>query len=113
MQRFGAYLRSLREDFGLSAREVARRTGLTPSYISKLEKGGAFQSVSVQTVRSFAEIYRIPLQALLEQSGFLKEEEGGLPGLAAYFKAKYRAPHQAVQEMEIVWEIVKKKYLLS
>ena len=113
MEALGRHLRSLREDFGLSMREVARRASVTPSYVSKLEGGGAFQSITVQGLKNFADIYHVPMQALMERAGFVEEDAEGLPGLMAYLKAKYRLPHQAAQEMEIAWEITKKKYLIS
>ena len=112
MQQLGHSLRALREDFGFSMHEVARRTNFTPSYISKLEQGGVFQTVTIQTLKSFSDVYHIPIQVLIEKAGFIEEEEG-LPGLTAYLKAKYHVSHRAAQEMEFAWEIVQKKYLLS
>jgi len=112
MQQLGHSLRSLREDFGLSMHEVARRANFTPSYISKLEQGGVFQTVTIQALKSFSDVYHIPVQVLIEKAGFIEEEEG-LPGLSAYLKAKYHVSHRAAQEMEFAWEIVQKKYLLQ
>lgn len=113
MQELGRHLRALREDFGLSMHEVARRTQITPSYISKLERGDTFQSVTIQTLTGFADTYNVPVQVLLERAGFIEEEKDGLPGLTSYLKAKYRVPHQAAADMELAWEIIKKKYLIS
>src|SRR3989338_8612901 len=110
MKLLGAYLRGMRNDFGLSIHEVARRTGLSTSFLSKLENGVAFQSVTVQTLIALSSAYRLPIQVILERAGFVEENPDGLPGLGAYLKAKYRVPHQAVQDMELAWEIVKKKY---
>lgn len=112
MQILGQYLKSLRQDFGLSIREVNRRTSLAPSYISKIETGNTFQTITVQTLIVFGRLYRIPLQTFLERAGLAEENPDGLPGLVPYLKAKYRAPHQATQEMELAWEIIKKKYLI-
>ncbi|MBI2462915.1 MAG: helix-turn-helix transcriptional regulator [Candidatus Spechtbacteria bacterium] len=113
MQLLGQYLKSLRLDFGLSMHEIARRTSLTPSYISKIESGAVFQSITVQTLQEFAKAYNLPVQLILERAGFIEESADGLPALGAYLKSKHRAPHQAVQEMELAWEIIKKKYLLD
>ncbi len=112
MQLLGQHLRSLRNDMRLSIHEVARRTGLSPSFISKIETN-TFQSITVQALLALADTYRVPLQVILEYAGFLEENADGLPDLAFYLKAKYRAPHQATQDMELAWEIVKKKYLIS
>lgn len=104
------YLKQVRTDLGLSMHEVARRTNLTPSYISKMEGGATFQAISAQNLVEFARCYNIPPSFILERAGFVPESEDDLPGLASYLRLKYKAPHQAVQEMEIAWEIVKKKY---
>lgn len=113
MVTLGEYLKSLRQDFGLSMHEVARRSTLTPSYISKIESGEVFQTIGIQTLIEFTHVYNVPLLSLIERAGFIEENEDGLPGFTAYLKAKYRAPHQAVQEMELAWEIIRKKYRIS
>ena len=113
MLLLGQYLKSMRQDFGISMHEVARRTSLTPSYISKIETGAVFQSITVQILQQFSNAYNVPVQLILERAGFIEENPDGLPALGAYLKAKHRAPHQAVQEMELAWEIIKKKYLLD
>lgn len=110
MQSLGDYLRRVRADFGISMHEVARRTNLTPSYISKVESGVVFQSISAHALAEFSHCYNIPVNLILEKAGLIPESEDDLPGLAPYLRLKYKAPHQAVQEMEIAWEIVKKKY---
>ncbi len=112
MQLLGQHLRSLRNDMGLSIHEVARRTGLSPSFISKIETN-AFQSITVHALLSLTETYRVPPQVVLEQAGLLEASADGLPDLTLYLKAKYHAPHQATQDMDLAWEIVKKKYLIS
>lgn len=44
---FGAYVKGLREAKGFSVREVARRLGVEPSYVSKIEGGERQASESV------------------------------------------------------------------
>jgi len=110
MVSLAQYLKRLRTDFGLSMHEVARRTTLTPSYISKMEGGTTFQTISARALVEFARCYNIPPSVILERAGFIPESEDDLPGLASYLRLKYKTPHQAVQEMEIAWEIVKRKY---
>jgi hypothetical protein len=46
----------------------------------------------------------------MERAGFIPENEDELPGLASYLRLKYKTPHQATQEMEIAWHIIKQKY---
>lgn len=110
MMMLGGYLKSVRTDFGLSMHDVARRASLTPSYISKIEGGSTFQTISAHALIEFSRVYNIPPQLILERSGFMPENEDELPGIASYLRIKYKAPQNAVQEMEIAWEIIKKKY---
>lgn len=112
MQLLGQHLRSLRNDMGMSIHEVARRTALSPSFISKIETN-AFQSITVQALLALTATYKVPFQVVLENSGLLEASPDGLPDLALFLKAKYHAPHQATQDMDLAWEIVKKKYLIS
>ncbi len=110
MQVLGQYLKRVRTDLGLSMHEVARRTTLTPSYISKIESGNTFQTISAHGLVEFAKCYGIPPSVILEQAGFVPQGEDELPGLGTYLRLKYKAPHQAAQEMEIAWSIIKQKY---
>ena len=110
MRELGDYLRRMRTDLGLSMHEVARRTTLTPSYISKIESGTAFQTISAHGLVEFSKCYSMPASVILEKAGFIPESDDDLPGLAPYLRLKYKAPHQAVQEMEIAWSIIKQKY---
>lgn len=110
MKNLSDYLKRVRLDLGLSMHEVARRTSLTPSFISKLESGTVFQTINAQALVEFSRCYSIPVQTILERAGFLPPSEDELPGLGTYLRLKYKAPHQAGQEMEIAWEITKKKY---
>lgn len=113
MKMLGDYLKRLRMDLGLSMHEVSRRTNLTPSYISKIENGSSFQTISAHGLVEFAKAYSLPPQTILERSGFIDEREDELPGLGSYLRIKYKVPHQAAQEMEIAWDIIKKKYKIG
>ena len=110
MQALGQYLKRVRTDLGLSMHEVARRTTLTPSYISKMESGNTFQTISAHGLVEFSKCYSIPIAVIMERAGFIPENEDELPGLASYLRLKYKTPHQATQEMEIAWHIIKQKY---
>jgi len=110
MALLGDYLRRIRTDLGLSMHEVARRTTLTPSYISKMESGNTFQTISAHGLIEFSKCYNMPASLMLEKAGFTPESEDDLPGLSSYLRLKYKAPQQAVQEMEIAWSIIKQKY---
>lgn len=110
MTALGGYLKILRQDLGFSMHEVARRSSLTPSYVSKIEAGNVFKTISAHALMEFSRIYNVPVQIMLEKMNLI-EREDELPGLASYLRLKHNAPLKAVQEMEIAWDIIKEKYL--
>jgi len=110
MKYLGDYLKRIRADLGFSMYDVAKNSNLTPSYISKIENGSKFQSISAHNLIAFSKSYGIPIPTILEKSGFLPPAEDEFPGLSSYLRLKYSAPPQAVQDMEFAWEIVKRKY---
>src|SRR3989338_2036001 len=110
MAALGKYIKMLREELGLSMHEVSRRSALTPSYISKVEAGNVFKTISAHALMEFSRAYNIPIQIILERMG-LMEQDDELPGLTSYLKLKYKAPLRAVQEMEIAWAIIREKYM--
>lgn len=109
IKNLGKYLRTLREELGLSMRDVTNQTGLTPSYISKIEAGNTFKSINVDSLISFSKVYKIPITALLEEAGFLNKEDD-LPQLSTYLKIKYNLSPQAIRDIEIFKEFVENKY---
>jgi transcriptional regulator with XRE-family HTH domain len=61
-------LKSLRDLRGLSLRELARRTSLSASYLSQLERGSA--SPSLETMRRLAGGLGVELPSLFEEDGY-------------------------------------------
>lgn len=112
MVRLGELLKKLREDMGLSMHKVSKKhKALTPSYISKIEATNKYKSMTIEALVAFSKVYEIPVNVLLEKSGFLEEsKEEQLPGLATYLKIKYNASYQLIKDMEVAWEILKGKY---
>jgi DNA-binding XRE family transcriptional regulator/quercetin dioxygenase-like cupin family protein len=58
----GARLRRVRQDSGLSLREVARQLGVSPSFVSQLETGKSQPSVA--TLYSLAQLLDVPIDQL-------------------------------------------------
>ncbi len=111
MKKLGKYLKSLREELGLNMHDVARQTKLTPSYISKLEKGDNFSSIGVGTLVAFSKAYEIPITAIIENAGFIKSRsKNGLPCLGSYLKIKYSLSPEQVRDILIAFDITEKKY---
>jgi len=109
MKSLGKYFKTLREELGLSMRDVAKQTNLTPSYISKIETGNTFKSINVDSLIAFSKVYKIPITALLEEAGFL-EKEDDLPQLSTYLKMKYNLSPQAIRDIEIFKEFIENYY---
>jgi transcriptional regulator with XRE-family HTH domain len=62
----GKRIRALREERGLTQREVARRAGLTPSGVGFIEHGQT-RNPSAETVVSIARALGVPVEELLEE----------------------------------------------
>ena len=71
-EEIGPLLRRLRGDIGL--REVGRRTGISNSYLSQIERGDRRPGPSV--LKRLAALYDVEVQDLLSRAGFLDEPEG-------------------------------------
>lgn len=67
-------IKELREQAGLNSKQLAKRSGLSPAYISKLEKG-KYETISLQTSKQLSEGLGITLKMLLEQLGFIKNDK--------------------------------------
>ena len=110
MKKLGEYLKTLREEDGFSIREAAQKSELAPSYLSKLEAGDTFSTITVQTLIKLSKTYDVPPIAILKEAGLIDSDEYDLPDFPQYLRAKYKLPPQAIRDMEFAKEIVDKKY---
>ncbi len=74
VEAFGRYLKAQRNVSDLSLRELGRLTNLSNAYLSQLERG--MHEPSLRVMRSLADALGIPLETLLEQTGW---SGGGAP----------------------------------
>ncbi|PPA75441.1 XRE family transcriptional regulator [Achromobacter sp. LC458] len=65
-------LRTLRRQQALSLEQLAQRTGLTKSYLSKLERG--LSEPSISTVLRLAEAYGVGVSQLVGEDGAAQDE---------------------------------------
>lgn len=72
LQRIGERVRSIREERGMSMREVARRAKLAPYTLSKIESGQA--SPAVATLEQIADAFGMTMSELVGGA----REDGGL-----------------------------------
>ncbi|MCK5332627.1 helix-turn-helix transcriptional regulator [Candidatus Parcubacteria bacterium] len=111
IKSLGQYLKKLRNEQAISIRQVAKKCDISPSYLSKIENGNVFKSISIKTLLSLSEFYRIPIYSILEVSGLIKDNNEVLPNLAQYLRIKYKLSPQAIHDIEIAKEIVDNKYV--
>jgi len=110
MEKLGTYLKALREEAGFSIREAAQKSEVAPSYLSKLEAGDTFSTITVQTLIKLSKAYNIPPIAILKEVGLIDSDEYDLPDFSQYLRTKYHLSAQAIRDMEMAKEIVEKKY---
>ncbi|MBU4350929.1 helix-turn-helix transcriptional regulator [Patescibacteria group bacterium] len=110
ISKLGKYLKQLREEQGLSIREVARQSEMSPSHLAKIEAGDTFKSISIKTLVKLSKFYGIPVDAILKEAGFIEDALDELPGFAQYLRAKYQLPPQAIRDLEMAKRIVEEKY---
>ena len=110
MKKLGTYLARLREEADLSIRDAAKECGISPSYLSKIETGNSFSTLSIHTFLKLSKFYNIPIGALLKEAGLVDSNEYELLDFPQYLQIKYHLSPQAIRDMIMAKEIVDKKY---
>jgi transcriptional regulator with XRE-family HTH domain len=105
-------IRELRQGFGWTQQDLSIESGLSRSYISRLEMGD-IALPSNERLRSLASALQTPLDDLLQAAGFLDSPKHGngadLPDLKSYLKQRYSIQEPVVlQALEtLVRELTK------
>lgn len=66
--KLGAYLKEVRNNKGLSLRDVGSQTGISASYINRVEKGERKQ-ISTTMLQKFSDFYQVPVLELYKIAG--------------------------------------------
>lgn len=69
----GTFIRSQRKLAQLSQRELAKLSKLSDPYVSQLERG--LHEPSVRVLRALGSALNIPAEILMNQAGWLKDDE--------------------------------------
>jgi len=69
MEKYGEYIKALRESKGLTLREVEKKTEISNAYLSQLESSKIKQP-SPTTLYKLAELYGIKYEVLMEKVGY-------------------------------------------
>ncbi|WP_239334519.1 helix-turn-helix domain-containing protein [Frankia sp. CiP3] len=103
----GAYLRRKRQEAGLSLRQLAARTGVSHSYLSRVEYGD-YHHPAPGTLQRIAHVLGIDHTDLFALAGYIPPET--LPTFAAYLAAKYEMPDQATNELRALFKDICRRY---
>lgn len=101
-------LKTARQAQGLSAREVAKRSGITDSNVVRLEQG-AILNPRPDTLKSIADVLGLDLADIYATIGYAQPE--GLPSFTPYLRSKYgELPAKARRELEKSFADIAKRY---
>lgn len=107
-QRLGAMLKKSREQLGISARELADRSGMADSNVIRLEQGG-IANPRPETLKSLADVLGLNLADLYATAGYVQPT--GLPSFTPYLRSKYAdLPASAQRELEASFEQITAKH---
>jgi transcriptional regulator with XRE-family HTH domain len=77
MDDFGDFVRSLRQEHGLSLRDVEAKAGVSSSYLAQIEHGRR-RPPGPDILKRLAPVYDVPVRDLLKAAGYLEEAGGAL-----------------------------------
>lgn len=101
-------LKRQRERLGLSASEVARRAGVTPSTVTRIE-AAQFTSPQPESLKAIAEVLQLSVSDLFTVADWLPKNE--LPTFTPYLRSKYRdLPDEAKTELEQSFRRIAERY---
>lgn len=72
---FGQFLKSLREQKGVSLVDVEKATGISNAYLSQLETGARRRLPPPERLRIIADYYNISVKELLEKAGYYEARD--------------------------------------
>ena len=87
-QRLGEVVKKGRQEFGLSQPGLAKKTGLSRSYISYLESG-KYEEIGIAKLALIADALEMSADQLLADAGYIKRPKPTLPGATRYLTTKF------------------------
>lgn len=76
LKEFGVYLKSLREESGLTLNELANKTGYSDAYVSQVEKGRRKNPPTIDMLKQLSVALETPFSNLLQKAGYEELAEG-------------------------------------
>lgn len=91
-------LSKARAEAGFSVNEVARRAGVDPGTVWRIEQG-MIPTPKAESLKAIGQVLGIPAIDIFATVGWIASEE--LPSIGPYLRAKYSGlPDEALQEIE-------------
>lgn len=109
--KLGKAISKRRQRLRISASELARRTGLSTTTVTRTELG-EITSTRIETVQTLAQALNIPMTELLTESQIINGKD--LPAMTPYLRTKYKdLPAEAIREIESHFETIAAKHGLT
>lgn len=107
-RQLASFIKLIRTKNNLSQGDLARKTGLARSYISRLEDG-EYKSPSLMTLVRLAKGLGIPSETIFNVAG-VKVQDSKLPSFDVYLRTKYNLTEEAIDEVERFLSYIKSQY---
>ncbi|MFZ5438049.1 MAG: helix-turn-helix domain-containing protein [Patescibacteria group bacterium] len=108
-EKIGKYVKYQREKRNWSLQDLAEKTSLTPSYLSRLETG-TYTSPTYVAIESLAHGFGIPVYTFLNKCEIVDEIRIDLPDLDFYLREKFQLPDEALDDIHLFLDFIFKKY---
>jgi transcriptional regulator with XRE-family HTH domain len=106
----GSYVKTQRERLGISQRQLAKRVGLSHTYLWRLEAGD-FAQPSPAVLHRIAEALDLDPEDLFALAGHVIPEK--LPSFAPYLRAKYHITDEAARELSDYFQYLTKRHRIT
>lgn len=108
--KIGTYTKYQREKREWTLNEFATRSGLTASFLLRLESG-EYQTVKFDVLQKIAKGLDMPLRNFLWKCKLIEgDDPDDLPTLGYYLKEKFQLPVEAVEDVQLFLDFIHKKY---
>lgn len=106
--KIGRYTKYQREKRGFSLNYFSKITGVTTSFLLRLEKG-EYANISINAVEKIANGFGMTTGDFLTKCQII-DSSHTLPPLEYYLKEKYQFPEEAIKDFKLLIRLLKAKY---
>src|SRR5579859_2939460 len=107
-KRFGRWLRTKRQQAGLSKMQLAKRSGMSDTSILRIEEG-IFLAPAPDKLARIADVLGLELADVYAMADYAVPEN--LPSFQPYLRTKYRGmPQKAIEDLDKAFGEIAKKH---